>query len=64
MLQELRELLGEDVILLPCAKGEKRPSISWKLASLEWMSDPAHLARLGSAFNFAVIVGPTSGHLV
>ncbi|MGZ4962779.1 MAG: bifunctional DNA primase/polymerase [Limisphaerales bacterium] len=58
----LRELLGDDVLLLNCRKGTKRPAGRWKNLTAGAMSKPAYLAKLGKG-NIGVALGPRSGGL-
>jgi len=62
-VRDVRELLGEDVVLLPVVRGEKRPSIDdWQNVTIERMSDPEYLARLATG-NIGVLLGSPSGGL-
>jgi len=58
----LRDLLGNDVLLLHCKCGEKKPVGRWKHLTAEAMKDPAYLARLGRG-NVGVALGARSGGL-
>ncbi|MEI8290842.1 MAG: hypothetical protein WCH99_15360 [Verrucomicrobiota bacterium] len=59
---ELREILGPDVLLLHCKSGTKRPVGKWKELTAGVMADPAYLARLDSG-NIGVALGAKSGGL-
>lgn len=59
---DLRELLGEGVLLLHCKAGTKRPVGKWKNLTSDAMADPAYVARLGSG-NIGVALGARSGGL-
>ena len=59
---KLIKLLGHDVVLIPCRRGEKVASIKWKQLGVEVMSDPKHL-RLLARSNIAVKLGKASGGL-
>jgi phage/plasmid-associated DNA primase len=62
-VRTVRDLLGDDVVLLPVVRGQKRPSISdWQNVTLASMSDPAYLAQL-EAGNIGVLLGSPSGGL-
>ena len=50
----LHKLLGKNITLIPCRKGEKVASIKWKQLGVEVMSEPNHLRRLESG-NIAVL---------
>ncbi len=41
----LRDLLGQDVLLLPVRKGTKRPTIPWGRLTATAMANPKHLAK-------------------
>ena len=62
VVPELRELLGDDVLLLHCRTGTKRPVGRWKSLTAKAMADPAYLARLGTG-NIGVVLGRRSGDL-
>jgi hypothetical protein len=59
---ELRELLGLDVLLLPCKSGTKKPVGKWKELTAAAMADPAYMARLDNG-NIGVALGQRSGGL-
>ena len=61
-VNELRELLGNDVLLLHCKYRTKRPAGKWKELTVNAMADPAYLARLQTG-NIGVALGQTSGGL-
>jgi P4 family phage/plasmid primase-like protien len=61
-LNSVKELLGNDVVLLPIPSGQKRPTISsWPSITIERMSDPAYLAQFTG--NIGVVLGEASGSL-
>ena len=62
IVNELRELLGGDVLLLPCKPGTKVPMGRWKTLTAEAMNDRAYLAKLGTG-NIGVALGTRSGGL-
>ncbi len=59
---ELRELLGNDVLLLPWPLGKKGDKRAWKHLTAAAMNDPAHLRLLGRG-NIGVALGQVSGGL-
>ena len=59
----IRDLLGPDVLLLPCGKGTKKPTIKWGNLTAADMSDPKHLSALNRAGNIGVALGHVSGGL-
>ena len=61
-VNELRDLLGHDVLLLHCKSGTKRPVGKWKELTVDVMADPAYLARLQTG-NIGVALGQRSGGL-
>lgn len=61
-ISRLRELLGLDVVLLPCAG--KRPTVpSWQKFTAEMMNDATYLKRLNAAPNIGVLLGSPSNGL-
>lgn len=60
---DIRQLLGEDVVLLPIKRGEKRPtSAQWKNATVKDVDNPAYVARLKRG-NIGVLLGKPSNGL-
>ena len=59
----IRNLLGPDVLLLPCRKRTKKPTTKWRHLTIADMSDSAHLSRLNRAGNIGVVLGSVSGGL-
>jgi hypothetical protein len=59
---ELRQLLGDDVLLLPWPLGKKGDKRCWKHLTAEAMNEPAHLLKL-AAGNIGVALGRVSGNL-
>src|SRR5262245_4536112 len=62
IVNELRALLGPDVLLLHCKTGTKRPVGRWKGLKVECMQDPAYVSRLRRG-NIGVVLGQRSGGL-
>ncbi len=63
-IQVLRRLLGDDVLLLHCVKGEKGARWEgWQDITIEKMRDERYLRALGKAHNIAVLLGKASGGL-
>jgi hypothetical protein len=63
-IQSLRHLLGEDVVLLPCGKGEKGSRWErWQEFTIGKMGDEHYLRALNRAHNIAVLLGSASGGL-
>jgi P4 family phage/plasmid primase-like protien len=63
IVTELRDLLGQDAVLLPIHLREKGPRIpGWQHLSLDRMNDEAYLAQL-RAGNIGVLLGDASGGL-
>jgi hypothetical protein len=61
-LEATRELLGNDVILLPIPLRQKGPTFGgWNTTRIEEMSNPQYLARFTG--NIGVLVGKASGNL-
>lgn len=60
IVNELRELLGDDVLLLHCKTGTKRPVGKWKELTVAAMADPNYLTKLHTG-NIGVALGPRSG---
>jgi P4 family phage/plasmid primase-like protien len=62
-LNEMRELLGQDVVLIPVQRGQKCPHLKgWQNITLEKMSDPVYLKSL-SRGNIGVLLGKPSNGL-
>jgi P4 family phage/plasmid primase-like protien len=62
-VDELRGLLGHDVVLLPIAAGEKAPRFAgWNETTIERMEDPEYRARFAGG-NVGVLLGKSSGNL-
>lgn len=59
---QLRELLGDDVLLLQCRRGTKQPVGKWKNLTVKAMEDPTYVARLAQG-NIGVVLGQRSGGL-
>ena len=58
VVAELRELLGENVVLLPIKRGSKRPhSQGWQHFTPERMKDPGYLSALNHGGNIGVLLG-------
>ena len=62
-INPIRDLLGPDVLLLPCGKGTKKPTIKWGNLTAADMSDPKYLSKLNRAGNIGVALGHVSGGL-
>lgn len=63
-VSHLRELLGADVVLLPCHRQVKGARFeNWQETRIDAMSDPDYLRRLSDAGGIAVLVGEASCHL-
>ena len=60
---ELRNLLGQDVVLLPVRRETKTPIGKWGELSLNDMSDPSHREKLNNAVNIGVVQGEVSNGL-
>jgi phage/plasmid-associated DNA primase len=57
-VDELRSLLGNDVILLPIPRGSKKPiRKGWQNTTLSQMEDPEYLAQLNDGGNVGVLLG-------
>ena len=57
-VDELLNLLGSDVVLLPIPRGGKRPVIKgWQSTKLSKMQDPEYLAQLNNGGNIGVLLG-------
>jgi hypothetical protein len=64
MVGRLTSLLGDDVVLLHCGKGEKGARWKgWQSVTIEVMRDRRYLRALEKADNFAVLLGKASGGL-
>ncbi|MGA9779657.1 MAG: bifunctional DNA primase/polymerase, partial [Verrucomicrobiia bacterium] len=61
-ISELRELLGQDVLLLQWPLGSKGTPRKWGHLTIEAMNDPRYLERLSTG-NVGVALGEKSGHL-
>jgi hypothetical protein len=62
-VRRLRELLGQDVILLPIKRGQKAPAIKdWRSIALAEMSNPTYLKQLSNG-NIGVLLGEPSNGL-
>ena len=58
IVDELRGLLGDDVVLLPIPRGNKKPVIKgWQSTKLSQMKDPEYLAQLNHGGNIGVLLG-------
>ena len=61
IVDELRNLLGNDVVLLPIKRGDKGPSgkemEGWQTFTAEKMQEPEYLARLNHGSNIGVLLG-------
>jgi hypothetical protein len=62
IVAELRELLGNDVLLLHCQRGTKKPIGRWKQLTISAMNRPDYLAKLATG-NIGVVLGARSGGL-
>ncbi|MFL6519181.1 MAG: bifunctional DNA primase/polymerase [Chthoniobacterales bacterium] len=61
---EIRDLLGHDVVLLPIPKGEKGPRVKgWQKTTIERMSDASYIEKLNAGGNIGVLLGKASGNL-
>ena len=64
IIHRLRSLLGDDVVLLPCGRGEKGSRWEkWQDITIGKMRDEPYLRALGRAHNIAVLLGKASGGL-
>lgn len=64
IVRHLTGLLGEDVVLLPCANREKGSRCEgWQEFTIAKMRDEPYLRALGRAHNIAVLLGRASGGL-
>ena len=59
---ELRDLIGQDALLLRCELGTKKPVDMWGKLTIEAMT-PAYLAKLEGG-NIGVALGEVSGNLI
>ena len=61
IVEELRNLLGNDVVLLPIKRGNKGPSgkgmYGWQTFTAAKMQEPEYLARLNHGANIGVLLG-------
>jgi hypothetical protein len=61
IVEELRNLLGSDVVLLPINRGDKAPSgkamQGWQTFTVARMREPEYLARLNHGRNIGVLLG-------
>jgi hypothetical protein len=63
-VRQLTALLGENVVLLHCCKGEKGARWEgWQGITIEKMREERYLRALGKAHNIAVLLGKASGGL-
>lgn len=64
IIRHLTGLLGDDVVLLPCGKGEKGSRWEkWQELTIGKMREQPYLSALGRAHNIAVLLGKASGGL-
>jgi phage/plasmid-associated DNA primase len=57
-VDDLRNLLGHDVVLLPIKRGDKKPlERDWQTFTPARMQDPKYLARLNHDANIGVLLG-------
>ena len=61
-INELRDLLGHDVLLLHWPLGSKGTKKKWRHLTIESMNDPRYLEQLSTG-NIGVVLGEKSGHL-
>jgi hypothetical protein len=61
-VQKIRNLIGEQSLLLALPKGKKKPTINWSRLSHDRMKDAPYLEKL-EAGNIAVILGKKSDDL-
>ncbi|MDC0219063.1 bifunctional DNA primase/polymerase [Verrucomicrobia bacterium] len=59
----LRNLLGQDVLLLPVRRDTKKPTGKWRHLTIADMANPKHLTKLNRAANIGVVLGEVSGGL-
>ena len=58
IVDELRDLLGDDVVLLPIKRGDKKPlERDWQTFTPARMQDAKYLARLNHDANIGVLLG-------
>jgi len=58
IVEELRGLLGNEIILLPIRPGSKKPiPKDWQNTTLTQMQDPEYLAQLNHGGNLGVLLG-------
>ena len=58
IVEELRSLLGDDVVLVPIPRGSKKPiRKGWQTVTLREMQDPEYLAELNHGGNVGVLLG-------
>src|SRR5687768_13709877 len=63
-VQDLRRILGDNALLLPCRTFTKRPSLAtWGNLTIDEMRKPAYLRKLVTG-NIGVALGITSAGLV
>ena len=63
VVAKLRNLLGQDVVLLPVIRGQKAPSLtSWQRTSVADMDSPEYLLSLSQG-NIGVLLGEASGNI-
>ena len=66
VVEELRDLLGNDVVLLPIKRGNKGPSgkamEGWQNFTAAKMQEPEYLASLNHGANIGVLLGEWTWH--
>jgi hypothetical protein len=64
-LRRVRDILGQDVVLLPCKFGTKKPMPrAWQKLTVAKMSDRDYLRQFKGPRNIGVLLGEASGGLV
>lgn len=64
IVDDLRQLLGSDVVLLPIPPEQKGPTLKgWQNITIEKMSDPQYLASLNHGGNVGASLGKNSNGL-
>ncbi|MEP6673417.1 MAG: bifunctional DNA primase/polymerase, partial [Chthoniobacter sp.] len=58
----LRQLLGNDAVMVACQPGTKKPKQRWGRLTLAAMSKPSHLGKL-ETHNIGIVLGTTSNGL-
>jgi len=62
-VRRVRELVGNNAVLIPVEKGKKKPvPLGWQQFTIEKMSDPTYLAKLETG-NIGVLLGSASDDL-